>query len=111
MRDGEQQRPAIKTNTHGASRDAVCLFVEQRRKKTLGRRPDAAEKGNNVALIVFHGILKGSSATAASERVTFIQRKPRAALAAAAPLSCSQIGFGGNQQLANFKMTPSGRPH
>ena len=36
------------------------------------RRPDAAEKGNNVALIVFHGILKGS-AIAASERVTLIQ--------------------------------------
>ena len=72
MRDGEQQRPAIKTNTHGAARDAVCLFVEQRCKKTLGRRPDAAEKGNNLALIVFHGNLKGS-AIAASERVTLIQ--------------------------------------
>ena len=35
-------------------------------------RPDAAEKGNNLALILFHGILKGS-ATAASERVTLIQ--------------------------------------
>ena len=37
------------------------------------RRPDAAEKGNNVALIEFHGILKGSPAIAASERVTLIQ--------------------------------------
>ena len=37
------------------------------------RRPDAAEKGNNVALIVFHGFLKGSVAIAASERVTWIQ--------------------------------------
>ncbi len=68
MRDGEQQRPATKTNTHGAARNDVCLFVEQRRKKTFF----AAEKGNNLALIVFHGILKGS-AIAASERVTLIQ--------------------------------------
>ena len=37
------------------------------------RRPDAAEKGNNVALIPVHGILKGSVAIAASERVTLIQ--------------------------------------
>ena len=36
------------------------------------RRPDAAQKGNNLALIGFHGILKGS-AIAASERVTLIQ--------------------------------------
>ena len=37
------------------------------------RRPDAAEKGNNVALIRYHGIFKGSVAIAASERVTLIQ--------------------------------------
>jgi hypothetical protein len=40
------------------------------------RRPDAAEKGNNVALIVFHGAIEGSFlsfAIAASERVTLIQ--------------------------------------
>jgi hypothetical protein len=37
------------------------------------RRPDAAEKGNNVALIVDHGPFEGSSAIAASERVTLIQ--------------------------------------
>ncbi len=37
------------------------------------RRPDAAEKGNNVALIPVHGIFKGSVAIAASERVTLIQ--------------------------------------
>jgi hypothetical protein len=73
------------------------------------RRPDAAEKGNNVALNVGHGPFEGSFAITASERVTLIQWKPRAALAAAAPDSCSQIGFGGNQQLANFKMTTSGR--
>ena len=73
MRDDEQQRPAIKTNTHGASRDAVCLFVEQRRKKTFGRRPDAAEKGNNVALLLLHGAFEGSVAIPASERVTLIQ--------------------------------------
>ena len=37
------------------------------------RRPDAAEKGNNVALIVVHGPFEGSVAIAASERVTLIQ--------------------------------------
>ena len=37
------------------------------------RRPDAAEKGNNVALIGVHGEFEGSSALAASERVTLIQ--------------------------------------
>ena len=37
------------------------------------RRPDAAEKGNNVALIVVHGAFEGSLARAASERVTLIQ--------------------------------------
>ncbi len=37
------------------------------------RRPDAAEKGNNLALIVFHGTFEGSVAIAASERVTLIQ--------------------------------------
>ncbi len=37
------------------------------------RRPDAAEKGNNVALIVVHGPFEGSPAIAASERVTLIQ--------------------------------------
>ena len=37
------------------------------------RRPDAAEKGNNVALIAVHGAFEGSFATAASERVTLIQ--------------------------------------
>ncbi len=37
------------------------------------RRPDAAEKGNNVALIAVHGVIEGSSAIPASERVTLIQ--------------------------------------
>ena len=47
------------------------------------RRPDAAEKGNNVALILVHspfvalilvhGPFEGSLARAASERVTLIQ--------------------------------------
>ncbi len=37
------------------------------------RRPDAAEKGNNVALIAHHGPFEGSAAIAASERVTLIQ--------------------------------------
>jgi hypothetical protein len=37
------------------------------------RRPDAAEKGNNVALISVHCPLEGSFAIAASERVTLIQ--------------------------------------
>ena len=39
----------------------------------LLRRPDAAEKGNNVALIVVHGDFEGCVALAASERVTLIQ--------------------------------------
>ena len=37
------------------------------------RRPDAAEKGNNVALLFVHGVFEGSAAIAASERVTLIQ--------------------------------------
>ncbi len=37
------------------------------------RRPDAAEKGNNVALNVGHGPFEGSFAITASERVTLIQ--------------------------------------
>ena len=37
------------------------------------RRPDAAEKGNNVALIGDHGPFEGSVTIAASERVTLIQ--------------------------------------
>ena len=37
------------------------------------RRPDAAEKGNNVALIAGHGPFEGGFARAASERVTLIQ--------------------------------------
>ena len=37
------------------------------------RRPDAAEKGNNVALFEVHGEFEGSPAIAASERVTLIQ--------------------------------------
>jgi hypothetical protein len=48
------------------ARDAYACRVQSL------RRPDAAEKGNNLALIVFHGISKGS-AIAASERVTLIQ--------------------------------------
>ena len=48
------------------ARDAYACRVQSL------RRPDAAEKGNNVALIVFHGILKGG-AIAANERVTLIQ--------------------------------------
>ena len=48
------------------ARDAYACHVQS------FRRPDAAEKGNNLALIPFHGILKGS-AIAASERVTLIQ--------------------------------------
>ncbi len=37
------------------------------------RRPDAAEKGNNVALTAVYGPFEGSDARAASERVTLIQ--------------------------------------
>jgi hypothetical protein len=37
------------------------------------RRPEAAEKGNNVALFEVHGYFDGSSVKAASERVTLIQ--------------------------------------
>ena len=73
------------------------------------RGPDTAEKGNNVALIVVHGQFEGSSATAASERVTLIQWKPRAAPAAAAPVSCSQVGFRRNENFARFQMATIGR--
>ena len=51
---------------YSGARDAYACRVQSL------RRPDAAQKGNNLALIVFHGILKGS-AIAASERVTLIQ--------------------------------------
>ncbi len=37
------------------------------------RRPDAAEKGNNVALTAVHGAFEGSLAIAANERLTLIQ--------------------------------------
>ena len=43
-----------------------------RRVQSL-RRPDAAEKGNNDALMAVHGAFEGSSAITASERVTLIQ--------------------------------------
>jgi hypothetical protein len=52
------------------ARDAYACHVQS------FRRPDAAEKGNNVALIcriVGHGTFEGSVALAASERVTLIQ--------------------------------------
>jgi hypothetical protein len=62
------------------------------------RRPDAAEEGNNVVFIFPHGHFEGSIVISVSGRVTLIQRKPRAALAAAAPVPGSQIGFGKNQQ-------------
>ena len=49
------------------ARDAYACRVQSL------RRPDAVEKGNNVALIVDYGAFEGSDATAASERVTLIQ--------------------------------------
>ena len=49
------------------ARDAYACRVQSL------RRPDAAEKGNNVALIVVHGPFEGSVAIPASERVTLIQ--------------------------------------
>ena len=49
------------------ARDAYACRVQS------FRRPDAAEKGNNVALIAVHGPFEGSVAIAASERVTLIQ--------------------------------------
>ena len=56
----------------------ICMFyfgascIYDCRVQSL-RRPDAAEKGNNVALIAVHGPFEGSVAIAASERVTLIQ--------------------------------------
>ena len=49
------------------ARDAYACRVQSL------RRPDAAEKGNNVALILLHGPFEGSVAIPASERVTLIQ--------------------------------------
>ena len=49
------------------ARDAYACRVQSL------RRPDAAEKGNNVALIPVHVPFEGSPAIAASERVTLIQ--------------------------------------
>jgi hypothetical protein len=49
---------------------ARCIYAC--RAQSL-RRPDAAEKGNNVALIAEHGPFEGSFAISASKRVTFIQ--------------------------------------
>ena len=46
---------------------ASCIWLQSL------RRPDAAEKGNNVALIPGHGAFEGSVALTASERVTLIQ--------------------------------------
>ena len=66
----QSNRVSIKASAQLSSfilaRDACACRVQSL------RRPDAAEKGNNIALIRFHGILKGS-AIAASERVTLIQ--------------------------------------
>jgi hypothetical protein len=50
----------------------IARAAYARRVQSL-RRPDAAEKGNNVALLFFHGLFEGSPANAASERVTLIQ--------------------------------------
>ena len=49
------------------ARDAYACRVQSL------RRPDAAEKGDNVALIEVHGVFEGGVARAASERVTLIQ--------------------------------------
>jgi hypothetical protein len=49
------------------ARDAYACRVQS------FRRPDAAEKGNNVALVAVHGEFEGSLAKSASERVTLIQ--------------------------------------
>ncbi len=49
------------------ARDAYACRVQSM------RRPDAEEKGNNVALIADHGQFEGSFAIPASERVTLIQ--------------------------------------
>ena len=67
----QSNRGSIKASAQLSSfilaRDAYACRVQSL------RRPDAAEKGNNLALIHLHGILKGSVAIAASERVTLIQ--------------------------------------
>ena len=66
----QSNRGSIKASAQLSSfilaRDAYACRVQSI------RRPDAEEKGNNLPLIVFHGILKGS-AIAASKRVTLIQ--------------------------------------
>ena len=83
--------------------------VEDECRVQPSRRPDAAEKSNNLALILVHGSFKGSFPIPASERVTLIQWRPRAALAAAAPVFCRQVAIWRHQQFANFKMNPKGR--
>ena len=67
----QSNRGSIKASAQLSSfilaRDAYACRVQSL------RRPDAAEKGNNVALIAVHGEFEGSFAIAASERVTLIQ--------------------------------------
>ena len=67
----QSNRVSIKASAQLSSfilaRDAYACRVQSL------RRPDAAEKGNNVALILVHGPFEGSLARAASERVTLIQ--------------------------------------
>ena len=67
----QSNRVSIKASAQLSSfilaRDAYACRVQSL------RRPDAAEKGNNVALIADHGTFEGSPAIAASERVTLIQ--------------------------------------
>ena len=53
--------------------DFIIARVEYDCRVQSLRRPDAAEKGNNVALIADHGPFEGSVTIAASERVTLIQ--------------------------------------
>ena len=68
---------ALQSNRVSINAFVISHFITARvacdcRVQSL-RRPDAAEKGNNVALIVDHGPFEGSVAIAASERVTLIQ--------------------------------------
>ena len=67
----QSNRGSIKASAQLSSfilaRDAYACRVQSL------RRPDAAEKGNNVALIGVHGEFEGSVAFSASERVTLIQ--------------------------------------
>ncbi len=81
----------------------ACSIVRLRQRKSCGlfRRADAAQIQDNVVPVAVDSVLEGRVVHSARQRVRGSSCTAKGGVNVAAPVSCSDVSVGGDEELAH----------